>query len=202
MRDPLEPAPSRLLEGPAGRAPVRRFAPRRIMIYGALFVISVCHLLPLWVMVVPSLKGMPQIRMGHIFAPAGEITFEPWVKAWSQACTGLNCDGLSRGFWNSVRIVVPATIQSIAVAAVNGYALVNWRFRGPELFFAPHLTPDQRPQDTAGWAAIAEGLAAAHGAMTERGLRFGWHNHDFEFAPLPDGQVPMQVILDRAPLIE
>lgn len=73
---------------------------------------------------------------------------------------------------------------------------------GAGVVFAPHLTPDQRPQDTAGWVAIAEGLAAAHGAMTERGLRFGWHNHDFEFAPLPDGQVPMQVILDRAPLIE
>lgn len=136
MRDHLEPAPSRLLDGPAGRAPVRRFAPRRIMVYGALFVISVYYLLPLWVMVVTSLKGMPEIRMGHIFAPPVEITFEPWVKAWSQACTGLNCDGLSRGFWNSVRIVVPATILSIAVAAVNGYALVNWRFRGSEVFFA------------------------------------------------------------------
>lgn len=136
MRDHLEPAPSRLLDGPAGRAPVRRFAPRRIMVYGALFVVSVYYLLPLWVMVVTSLKGMPEIRMGHIFAPPVEITFEPWVKAWSQACTGLNCDGLSRGFWNSVRIVVPATILSIAVAAVNGYALVNWRFRGSEVFFA------------------------------------------------------------------
>ena len=136
MRDHLEPAPSRLLGGPAGRAPVRRFAPRRIMVYGALLVVSVYYLLPLWVMVVTSLKGMPEIRMGHIFAPPVEITFEPWVKAWSQACTGLNCDGLSRGFWNSVRIVVPATILSIAVAAVNGYALVNWRFRGSEVFFA------------------------------------------------------------------
>ena len=64
-----------------------------------------------------------------------EITFQPWVKAWAEACTGLNCDGLSRGFWNSVQILVPSVILSIAVASVNGYALVNWRFKGSEVFF-------------------------------------------------------------------
>lgn len=125
----------RLLDGPAGIAPTRRMNPKRIMVYGGLIVFSIYYLLPLWVMVMTSLKGMPEIRMGNIFAPPMEITFEPWVKAWSQACTGLNCDGLSRGFWNSVAITVPATILSIAVAAVNGYALVNWRFRGSEVFF-------------------------------------------------------------------
>ncbi|WP_090745230.1 carbohydrate ABC transporter permease [Paracoccus tibetensis] len=109
--------------------------PKRIMVYGGLIVFSIYYLLPLWVMVMTSLKGMPEIRMGNIFAPPMEITFEPWVKAWSEACTGLNCDGLSRGFFNSVAITVPATILSIAVAAVNGYALVNWRFKGSEVFF-------------------------------------------------------------------
>jgi sugar phosphate isomerase/epimerase len=33
-------------------------------------------------------------------------------------------------------------------------------------------------------------------------LRFGWHNHDWEFMPLPDGSMPMQLILDNAPSIE
>lgn len=125
----------RLLDGPAGVAPVRRMNPKRIMVYGGLILFSLYYLLPLWVMVMTSLKGMPEIRMGNIFAPPMEITFEPWVKAWSEACTGLNCDGLSRGFFNSVAITVPATILSIAVAAVNGYALVNWRFKGSEVFF-------------------------------------------------------------------
>ena len=86
-------------------------------------------------MVVTSLKGMPEIRLGNIFSPPVEITFEPWVKAWATACTGLNCDGLSRGFWNSVRITVPSTLISILIASVNGYALANWRFKGADLFF-------------------------------------------------------------------
>ncbi|MBB6467498.1 glucose/mannose transport system permease protein [Aminobacter lissarensis] len=133
----VAPAASRAsgLVGPSGPRPRRTFSRRNIFIYGTLFVVAIYYLLPLYVMVVTSLKGMPEIRLGNIFSPPVEITFEPWVKAWSTACTGLNCDGLSRGFWNSVRITVPSVFLSIAIASVNGYALANWRFKGAEIFF-------------------------------------------------------------------
>ena len=120
---------------PRGPKPRRTFSGRNIMIYGTLIVVCLYYILPLWVMVMTSLKGMPEIRLGNIFAPPVEITFEPWVKAWAEACTGLNCDGLSRGFWNSVQILIPSVVLSIIVASVNGYALVNWRFKGSDLFF-------------------------------------------------------------------
>ena len=123
------------LDGPSGPKPRRRISGRNIMIYGTLIVVALYYLLPLYVMIVTSLKGMPEIRLGNVFAQPVEITFEPWVKAWSTACTGLNCDGLSRGFWNSVRITVPSVIISIAIASVNGYALANWRFKGADTFF-------------------------------------------------------------------
>lgn len=125
-----------VMDGPRGRKPRRRLSGANVMLYGTLLLVSVYYLLPLWVMVMTSLKGMPEIRMGNIFAPPVEVTFQPWVKAWSEACTGLNCDGLSRGFWNSVRILVPSVALSIAVASVSGYALSLWRFRGSETFFA------------------------------------------------------------------
>ncbi len=124
------------LDGPSGPKPKRPLSPRNIMLYGTLIFVAIYYLVPLYVMVVTSLKGMPEIRMGNIFSPPMEITFEPWVKAWSGACTGLNCDGLSRGFFNSVRITVPSVIVSIAIASVNGYALANWRFKGANLFFS------------------------------------------------------------------
>ncbi len=135
MVSAYDASPDRLAAGPRGRKPRRRLSRRNIIIYGTLIVVSLYYLLPLYVMIMTSLKGMPEIRVGNIFAPPLEITFEPWVKAWAEACTGLNCDGLSRGFWNSVRITVPSTIISIAVASVNGYALANWRFKGADLFF-------------------------------------------------------------------
>ena len=98
-------------------------------------MVSLYYLLPLYVMVVTSLKGMAEIRMGNVFGPPMEITFQPWVKAWSEACTGINCDGLSRGFGNSVRILIPSIFLSIVIASINGYALSNWKFKGSEAFF-------------------------------------------------------------------
>ncbi|MDG4881034.1 carbohydrate ABC transporter permease [Mesorhizobium sp. WSM4884] len=121
--------------GPSGTKPRHVLSRRNIFLYGTLIVVALYYLLPLYVMVVTSLKGMPEIRLGNIFSPPLEITFEPWVKAWATACTGLNCDGLSRGFWNSVRITVPSVLLSIAIASVNGYALANWRFKGADSFF-------------------------------------------------------------------
>lgn len=134
---PPRPSGTRIdaASGPRGAKPRRRLSPGNIMLYGTLIVVALYYLLPLWVMVMTSVKGMPEIRMGNIFAPPVEVTFQPWVKAWAEACTGLNCDGLSRGFWNSVQILIPSVILSIAVASVNGYALVNWRFKGSDVFF-------------------------------------------------------------------
>jgi glucose/mannose transport system permease protein len=123
------------MTGPRGAKPKKTLSPRNIMLYGILIMVCLYYILPLWVMIMTSLKGMPEVRLGNIFAPPVEITFEPWVKAWATACTGLNCEGLSRGFWNSVIITVPSVILSIIIASVNGYALINWKFKGSDIFF-------------------------------------------------------------------
>ena len=123
------------MTGPRGARPRKAISSRNIILYGILGLVALYYVLPLWVMIMTSLKGMPEVRLGNIFAPPVEITFEPWVKAWATACTGLNCDGLSRGFWNSVIITVPSVILSILIASVNGYALINWKFKGSEVFF-------------------------------------------------------------------
>jgi glucose/mannose transport system permease protein len=120
---------------PRGPKPHRALAPSRIVIYGSLIIAAIYYCVPLYVMIVTSLKGLPEVRLGNIFQPPMEITFEPWVKAWDFACTGLYCEGLKVGFFNSVKITVPSVIVSIAVASVNGYALSYWRFKGSEFFF-------------------------------------------------------------------
>jgi len=125
-----------LLDGPCGPKPKKAFSRANIILYGTLIMVSMYYLLPLYVMIVTSLKGMPEIRMGNVFGPPMEITFAPWVKAWSEACTGINCDGLSRGFGNSVSILIPSVLLSITIASINGYALSNWKFKGSEVFFS------------------------------------------------------------------
>ena len=94
-----------------------RFSPARLGIYAFLFTAALFFLLPLYVMLVTSVKSMEEIRLGNIFALPLEVTLEPWRQAWSSACTGLSCDGIRGGFWNSVAIAVPSTILPILLGA-------------------------------------------------------------------------------------
>jgi len=107
----------------------------RLGIYAFLLSAALFFLAPLYVMIVTSLKSMEEIRLGQLFAWPMEITLQPWRAAWSEACTGVACEGVSAGFWNSVLITVPSTVLPILVGAVNGYALSFWRPRGANALF-------------------------------------------------------------------
>ena len=107
----------------------------RVGIYAFLIVAALFFLIPLYVMVVTSLKEMDEIRLGHLFNLPGKFTFQPWVDALLHACTGRDCIGLSPGFLNSVKITVPSVVISIVFASINGYALSFWRYKGANVFF-------------------------------------------------------------------
>ncbi|MFM9435120.1 glucose/mannose transport system permease protein [Janthinobacterium sp. CG_23.3] len=120
---------------PAARRRRSRITPARIGVYAFLVMAALFFLLPLYVMLVTSLKPMAEIRLGTLFALPRQATLAAWGVAWQSACTGLACNGIRGGFWNSVFIVVPSTVLSIAIGAVNGYALSFWRPRGAALLF-------------------------------------------------------------------
>lgn len=114
----------------------KRLTTSRIGIYAFLVIAAAFFLLPFYVMVVTSLKGMPEILKGNIFALPEKPTFEPWVIAWAKACTGVNCDGIRVGVINSFKIMIPSTFVSILLGAINGYALSFWRPKGGNVIFA------------------------------------------------------------------
>ena len=117
------------------KRPGNRLTPARIGTYLFLLSAAAFFLLPLYVMLVTSFKTMDEVRESSIFALPMMPTIEPWITAWSSACTGLECGGLKVGFWNSVQIVVPSVIFSIALGAINGYALAFWRSRFANILF-------------------------------------------------------------------
>ncbi|MCX7265676.1 MAG: carbohydrate ABC transporter permease [Burkholderiales bacterium] len=119
---------------PQGRKP-KGLTPARVGVYAFLFFSAVFFLLPLYVMLVTSFKSMDEIRLGHIFALPLAPTWEPWVMAWTSACTGVACEGIRGGFWNSVWIVIPSTVLPILLGALNGYALSFYRPRGAQVLF-------------------------------------------------------------------
>lgn len=118
----------------SGRRP-RRITTGTVGVYAFLVISALFFLLPIWIMLVTSFKPMEEIRLGNIMIWPEAATYEPWIKAWSSACTGLDCRGVSVGFWNSVRILIPSVIFSIAVGGVTGYALSFWRVKGANVMF-------------------------------------------------------------------
>jgi len=94
--------------------------------------LSMCCLffaIPLYVIVVTSFKTMLQITEGEIFSLPTTWTVEPWVKAWNELCTGLECNGIKTGFLNSLYILAPSLVLSISLSCVTGYALALWNVK-------------------------------------------------------------------------
>jgi glucose/mannose transport system permease protein len=89
------------------------FTPARLGVYAFLISVSAFFLLPLYVMVITSLKTGPEVREALLFAWPRDPQFGNWVEAWSTACISVACEGIQGGFWNSMRLAVPATILSV-----------------------------------------------------------------------------------------
>jgi glucose/mannose transport system permease protein len=145
----------------------------RLFIYGLLGVFAVFYLLPLFVMIVTSLKSLDEIHSGTMLSLPEAPTFESWVKAWSTACSGLSCNGVKGYFINSIRMVVPAVVISALLGAFNGYVLTKWRFPGHRWIFGLMLfscfipfqvvlLPAARVLGTLGLANTTAGLVLVH----------------------------------------
>jgi len=69
------------------------------------------------------------------------------------------------------------------------------RTLGMGLVVAPWLAPEDRPTEAAGWQALHLRLQRMKAAVEDAGLRFAWHNHDFEFQKLPCGSYGIEYLL-------
>jgi len=103
--------------------------------------------------------------------------------------------------------LVRALLDRFGLRAKSGHFSLDWiendpsrtldavRILGIETVVAPYLKPGERPTDRAGWLRLGVRLARARDAFAREGLGFAWHNHDFEFAALPDGSRPIEHLL-------
>jgi glucose/mannose transport system permease protein len=108
----------------------------RLLLFSILGLFVLYYLVPLFVMVVTSLKSLEELRSGTLLSWPRNPNLDAWTKAWQSACVGVRCNGLRPYMWNSTVMVVPAVLISTALGALNGYALTKWRFRGADTIFA------------------------------------------------------------------
>ncbi len=145
---------------------MNRFSLHRLLLWAVLLLFAAWFLMPLYVMVVTSLKDAEQLRAGHLLSLPTAPTLDAWSKAWSSACTGVQCEGLKPFFWNSVAMVVPAVLVSTLLGSLNGYVLSKWKFRGSETLFAFMLFGVFMPMQVVllpmsqvlGWLGIASSI--------------------------------------------
>ncbi|WP_148862279.1 carbohydrate ABC transporter permease [Marinobacter fonticola] len=114
----------------------KSLTPSRVLIYAILLLACLAYLIPVFIMLITSFKTTGDIRTGNLISMPEAWSLDAWIKAWSSACTGVQCEGVSGYFWNSIQMAVPAVLISTGLGAINGYVLSKWRFRGSDIFFS------------------------------------------------------------------
>jgi glucose/mannose transport system permease protein len=153
----------------------------RVWLYAILLMFAFLFLMPIYVMVINSIKPLDEIRAGNLVALPLAPTLEPWVQAWSQAQIGVQATGLKPYFLNSFLMVIPAVLISTALGALNGYVLTQFKIKGGTLIFGlvlfsvfiPFqivLIPMAKLLGELGLAGTVKGLILVH---TVYGIGFG-----------------------------
>jgi len=152
-----------------------------VWLYAILLLFAFLFLMPIYVMVINSIKPLDEIRAGNLVALPLAPTLEPWVQAWSQAQIGVQATGLKPYFLNSFLMVIPAVLISTALGALNGYVLTQFKIKGGTLIFGlvlfsvfiPFqivLIPMAKLLGELGMAGTVKGLILVH---TIYGIGFG-----------------------------
>jgi len=106
----------------------------RVLIYAVLIAAAAIFLLPIYVLVVTSMKSFADVSLSKMWALPSGLYFHSFSQAWMGNPTH-GVRGLDTNFLNSVKLVVPATLISSALGSMNGYILAKWRFRGANIVF-------------------------------------------------------------------
>ena len=110
----------------------------KLVVYALLGLFALYYLLPLVVVILNSFRDLPDISRNGLIAVPHSFSLDYWSLAWDKFCVGGTCSGIEPFFFNSVAMVVPATIISTAIGSINGHVLSKWRFTGSEILFRPH----------------------------------------------------------------
>jgi len=104
------------------------------LVYALLIAAAVLYLVPVYVLVVTSMKSFAEVSLTHMWALPTGVYFSSFGRAWlGDPVHGLR--GLGTNFLNSVKLTIPATILSSFLGSLNGYVLAKWRFRGADVVF-------------------------------------------------------------------
>ncbi len=98
----------------------------RAAIMALLILATLLFLMPIYVMVINGLKDKAYMTLSDMWKLPLYLNGGGFPLAWKT---------LNPNLWASFRMVIPATILSSLLGAVNGYLLSKWKFRGSDVIF-------------------------------------------------------------------
>jgi glucose/mannose transport system permease protein len=107
---------------------------RRALLYGVLIALAAAYLIPVYVVLMGSLKTFTEVSTTSIWQPSAAPSLDAFAQALQPPLQ--NAGGIGSGLVNSLVMTLPAVVISAVWGSINGYALSAWRFRGSELLFA------------------------------------------------------------------
>jgi glucose/mannose transport system permease protein len=96
------------------------------LIWLVLVLAMLFYLLPVYVMVANGLKEAQGVSLSTMWELPGNLSGGGFVGAWLR---------LRPNMVNSLIMVIPATIISSFLGAINGYLFAKWKFRGSDMLF-------------------------------------------------------------------
>jgi len=94
--------------------------------YISLTIILAMVILPIYVLVVNSFKGISGVYLNTAFELPKTLNFETWSAAW---------DWLAVPMGRTLLFVTQSSIISALIGSINGYVLSKWRFTGSNAVF-------------------------------------------------------------------
>lgn len=102
--------------------------------YMILGIAVVFFLLPVYVLVVTSLKSYAEVNLATMWNLPTGISIDSFREAWV-GNPDKGQQGLANNFFNSLKLAIPGTIISTFLGSINGYILSKWKFKGSEIVF-------------------------------------------------------------------
>lgn len=96
------------------------------LLYFMLVGISLLFLMPVYVMIVTSLKPLDQVTLTEMWKLPATLDFSSYSVAFTK---------LAPNLLNSFYLVIPATLLSALLGSLNGYILSKWKFKGADTVF-------------------------------------------------------------------
>ena len=111
---------------PQPTSPRKKSPVGSIVVYALLIAATRFYLMPVYVMVINGLKDKSYMTLPDMWKLPLYLNGGGFPVAW---------ETISPNLWASLRMVVPATVGSSLLGAVNGYLLSKWKFRGSDVIF-------------------------------------------------------------------